>query len=292
MRKTLFAIVYFLFLQNILFAEPNFPELTSRVIDKAQILSQNEEKNLSSILEEHEKESSNQIVIVTINSLDGYDIADYGYQLGRYWGIGQKDKNNGVLLIVSMTEKKIRIEVGYGLEGVLSDKTAHEIINYIIKPKFKQGDFYNGIYSGTNTIIKAIKGEYKASEHKVLANSTENFFFVYFAIIFVSGLLRSTLRRVENEKIPKIFHSAMLGGFAGIFIVVISESFLFSALAFLIISIIIFLNTKKVVYSSSGGNSSHTGGFGSGGYSSSGSFGGGFSGGGGSFGGGGASGGW
>jgi uncharacterized protein len=287
-KKTLFAIVCFLFFQNILFAQIEFPELTGRVVDNAKILSQEQENSLSSILEAHEKKSSNQIVIVTLNSLKGYDIADFGYQLGRHWSIGQKEKNNGVLLIVSMAEKKIRIEVGYGLEGALSDKTAHEIIEYIIKPKFKQGNFYNGISEGINTIIKAIKGEYKATEYNVLSNSSENFFFVYFAIIFLSGMLKSAVRKVDNKTLPKIFHSSMLSGFAGAFAIAFFNSFLVSLIIFIITFSIIFIFTKKVSYSNSSSSSWGSSGSRSGGFSS----GGGFSGGGGSFGGGGASGGW
>ena len=164
LKKTLLTIVYFLFLQNILFAEPSFPKLSGRVVDNAQILSSSQNALLSSILKNHEQETSNQIVIVILKSLDGYDIADYTYQLGRHWQIGQKDKNNGVLLLISMDDKKIRIEVGYGLEGSLSDKISHEIIEYTIKPNFKQGNFYNGIEKATQAIIKAIKGEYKASD--------------------------------------------------------------------------------------------------------------------------------
>lgn len=290
MKKTFFAIVYFVFLQLILFASPNFPQLSGRVVDTANILTDNEKTTLITILENHEKETSNQIVVVILNSLNGYDIADYSYQLGRHWGIGQKDKNNGVLLVVSMNERKIRIEVGYGLEGALSDKTAHEIIEYIIKPKFKQTQYFKGIEEGILAIIKAIKGEYKASEYKVISNSSENFFFVYFAIIFLSGILRSFVRKVKNKTIPKIFHSTMLAGFAGAFAIGFLNSILISIIVFIIFAILIFIFTKKVTYtdsSSSGwGNSS------SGGFSRGGSFGGGFSGGGGSFGGGGASGGW
>lgn len=292
MKRTLFFL--FTFFSFTLFAEPTFPELTGRVVDNAQILSTTEQNKLERILKNHEDETSNQIVILTLNSLEGYDIADYGYQLGRHWGIGQKDKNNGVLLIISISNKKIRIEVGYGLEGALPDKTAHEIIEYIIKPNFRQSNFYNGIYKASEAIIKAIKGEYEASDYGVLESSSENWFFVYFAIIFLSGLLDGIVRKFKNNTISKLFHSSMLGGFAGAFTIAFFNSFLISFIAFAIISIIIFLNTKKVSYTnskSSSWGSSHSGGFG-GGYSSNGSFGGGFSSGGGSFGGGGASGGW
>lgn len=289
-KNLLFAIVCFIFLQNILFAKPDFPTLSGRVVDKAQILSQNEEKALTYLLEKHEKETSNQIVILTLKTLDSYDIADYAYQLGRHWGIGQKNKNNGVLLIVSMKEKKLRIEVGYGLEGALPDKTAHEIIEYILKPNFKKANFYKGIDEATNAIIKAIKGEYKPSDYGVLSSSSENFFFVYFAIIFLSGVVGIFVRKLKNNTISKVLHSSMLGGFGGAFAIGFFNSFSISIIVFLIIAIIVFLNTKEVLYSNSSKNtkaSSKANGFG-GGFSSNSTF----SGGGGSFGGGGASGGW
>ena len=295
-KKTLFAIVCFLFLQNILLANPNFPELTGRVVDKAQILTQNEETTLSSLLKKHEKETTNQIVIVTLNSLEGYDIADYGYQLGRHWQIGQNNRNNGVLLIVSMAEKKLRIEVGYGLEGALPDKTAHEIIEYILKPKFRQGNFYNGISEATNAIIKAIKGEYNPNDYGILSSTSENFFFVYFAIIFLSGIISGFIRKLKNNTVSKLFHSSMLGGFGGAFAIGFFNSLSISVVAFFIVAIIVFLTTKKVSYDKySSTHPSYTGGYNggfSGGSSGGGSFGGGFSGAGGSFGGGGASGGW
>ncbi len=293
--KTFFAIVYFLFIQTILFAEPNFPELTGRVVDKAKILSINERQELSSLLEEHEKQTSNQIVIVTLNSLNGYDIADFGYQLGRHWGIGQKDKNNGVLLIVSMVEKKIRIEVGYGLEGALSDKRAHEIIEYILKPNFRRNEFYNGIYEASNAIIKSIKGEYKSSDYGVLSNSAESLFFIYFAIVFLSAIIGSIVRKSKKASLSKLFHSTMLGGFAGGFATVLSNSLFISAIVFILISIIIFFTTKKGSALNSKSKEAHSNNSSSndfGGFSSSSGRSGGFSGGGGGFGGGGASGGW
>ena len=296
-KKALFALVYFLFFQNILFAEPTFPELTGRVVDNAQILTTSQKSTLSSILENHEKETSNQIVIVTLKSLADYDIADYGYQLGRYWKIGQENKNNGILLIISMSDKKIRIEVGYGLEGSLTDKTSHEIIEYIIKPEFRTSNFYNGIKKATDAIIKAIKGEYKASDYGVLEKDSENWFFVYFIIIFISMIVGSAVRKYKNNTISKVFHSTMLGGFGGAFAIGFFQSLIISAGVFSLIAVLVFIFTKKISFSNTKSNSSrawgssNNSGFG-GGFSSGGGFGGGFSGGGGSFGGGGASGGW
>lgn len=292
MKKAFFALVYFLFCINTLYGNPTFPELSGRVIDTANILSNEEISTLSTLLKKHEDESSNQIVIVTLNSLDGYDISDYSYQLGRHWQIGQKDKNNGVLLVISINEKKLRIEVGYGLEGALTDKISHEIIEYILKPKFREGNLYLGISEATKAIIKAIQGEYKKEDYTNISANSENWFFVYFAFAFISIILTGVIRKKENLFLNKLVHATMSGGFAGGFAIGIFNSFIISVIAFLTFAIIVFINTKKRVYdpNSTSYNSSQSG---FGGYSSSGrSFGGGFSGGGGSFGGGGASGGW
>ncbi len=295
MKKLAFLTLFFLFLQNLLFADITFLTLTGRVVDQAQILSSQEEKRLSDILEKHEKESSNQIVVVTLNSLEGQDIAEYGYQLGRHWQIGQKNKNNGVLLIISMAEKKLRIEVGYGLEGALTDKTAHEIIEYILKPNFRQNNFYGGIKKAVEAIIKAIKGEYNPSEYGVLDKNSESWFFLFFATIFLSAILGGITRKSKNIKLSKLFHSTMLAGFAGTFAIGFTQSLALALIVFLITAILVFITTKKVSFDSySSTHPSYTGSYNSdfgGGFSSGGGFGG-FSGGGGSFGGGGASGGW
>ena len=157
-------IILLLFIFSFLNADITqyFPKLEGRVIDQANMLSPDVKKDIDGILKKHEKETSNQIVVVILNSLNGYTIEDFSYQLGRFWGIGQKDKNNGVLLVISMAERKIRIEVGYGLEGALTDKISHEIINYTIKPNFKANQYELGILKALNEIKAAIKGEYVA----------------------------------------------------------------------------------------------------------------------------------
>lgn len=293
MKRVFLAIVCFFFLQNIIFAQPNFPKLTGRVVDQANILTPSQKNQLSSLLKNHEEQTSNQIVIVTLKSLEGYDIADYGYQLGRFWQIGQKDKNNGVLLIISMAEKKIRIEVGYGLEGALPDKTAYEIINYKIKPNFRNQNFFQGILEGTRTIISAIKGEYTPSKSSTSKSSIKGTILLYFAIIYISAILTSFVKRYKNITLSKLFRSSMLGGFAATFAIAFLGSFIISIIAFLVTSILVFIFTKKVSFETiTHPNSYSNSGFGGGFSSSGGSFGGGFSGGGGSFGGGGASGGW
>jgi len=104
-----------------LFAAPTFPTLTGRVVDDANLLSPEDEQTLTQELKDLEDKSSDQLVVVTLPSLQGYEIEDYGYQLGRHWGIGTKELDNGVLLIVAPNERKVRIEVGYGLEPILTD---------------------------------------------------------------------------------------------------------------------------------------------------------------------------
>ena len=98
-----------------------FPALSGRVVDEAGLLSTGDRTALTNSLARLEAKTTDQLVVVTLQSLQGRPIADYGYQLGRYWGIGQKDKNNGVLLIVAASERQVRFEVGYGLEGTLTD---------------------------------------------------------------------------------------------------------------------------------------------------------------------------
>ncbi len=143
-------------------AEPTFPELTGRVVDQAGLLEAAEEAALSRLLEQHERKTTNQIVVVTLQSLQGYPIEDFGYRLGRHWGIGQKGKDNGALLIVAPKERKVRIEVGYGLEGTLTDTLSRMIIESEILPRIRKNDFPGGIRAGVVSILKALEGTYEA----------------------------------------------------------------------------------------------------------------------------------
>lgn len=138
---------------------PDFPELTGRVVDQADMLPEKVEKSLSQMLEAHEQSTTEQVVVVTLPDLQGYAIEDYGYQLGRHWGIGQEGEDNGALLIVAEDERRIRIEVGYGLEGRLTDATASTIINQIITPAFREGDFATGIANGAAAMVQVLGGE-------------------------------------------------------------------------------------------------------------------------------------
>jgi len=137
-------------------AAPDFPKLTGRVVDAANVLPPDVEARLTQKLEALDTQSHRQFVVATVPSLQGYEISDYGYQLGRAWGIGSKDKNDGVLLLVAPTERKVRIEVGYGLEGVLPDGMGFLIVNNDIVPRFKAGDMPGGIEAGADAIIKQL----------------------------------------------------------------------------------------------------------------------------------------
>ena len=134
-------------------AAQTFPELTGRVVDAANILPPDIETQLTAKLDGLEQQTGRQLVVATIPSLDGYEISDYGYRLGRHWGIGDKERNDGVLLIVAPNDRQVRIEVGYGLEPVLTDGLSFLIINDVILPKFKAGDMPGGIVDGTDAII-------------------------------------------------------------------------------------------------------------------------------------------
>lgn len=140
-------------------AEPSFPALTGRVVDQAGILDPAVESRLETKLNGLESKTTTQLVVVTLRTLGGYDIADYGYQLGRHWGIGQKGKNNGAVLIVAPTERKVRIEVGYGLEGSLTDAVTRLIIEHAILPRFRVGDFAGGIERGVDDIVQVLSGD-------------------------------------------------------------------------------------------------------------------------------------
>ncbi len=233
----------------------DFPKLAGRVTDAAAILPPDVEARLEQKLAALEQQSQRQLVVATIPDLQGYDIADYGYRLGRSWGIGDAQRNDGALLIVAPKDRKVRIEVGYGLEPVLTDGLSFLIINTKIVPHFKQGDMPGGIEAGTDAIITQLTlppEEAQKIAQQAQAQHSENggniapliFFGFFVFFFFVLPILRSVggggKRRYRGRSSSPIIW--MPGGFGG------------------------------------GGGS--------------GGFGGGFSGGGGSFGGGGASGGW
>ncbi|HKT78082.1 MAG TPA: TPM domain-containing protein [Sphingobium sp.] len=133
-----------------------FPKLTGRVVDDAALLSPPQEQALTDKLATLEKQTGRQLVVATLPDLQGYDISDYGYRLLRAWGIGSKERNDGAILIVAPRERKVRIEVGYGLEGILTDALSSQIIRNAITPRFKAGDMAGGIDAGADALINLL----------------------------------------------------------------------------------------------------------------------------------------
>lgn len=139
-------------------AKPNPPKLVN---DFAGALSPDEERRLEQQLVAFDDSTSNQVAIVLIKTLEGYPIEEYALRLFRDWGIGNKKTNNGVLIVAAIADRKLRIEVGYGLEGAIPDITANHIIEEDIKPEFRSENYYEGLSKAANHIIQAAAGEYK-----------------------------------------------------------------------------------------------------------------------------------
>src|SRR3954462_5790383 len=151
----------FLILLLVLAAAPaaaqDFPKLSGRVVDAANLLSDQDKAELDQRLAAVEKASSRQLVIATLPDLQGHEIEDYGYKLGRAWGIGQKGANNGIILIVAKNDRKMRIEVGYGLEPVITDALSGQIIAEMMTPAFKKGDYAGGIEAGIDALAAQLQ---------------------------------------------------------------------------------------------------------------------------------------
>ena len=150
-------------------AAPTFPPLTGRVVDDAHILSPQTQAELTQELAGLEQKTSRQLIVVTLPSLQGYDIADYGYQLGRAWGVGQKQTNNGALFIVAPNDRKVRVEVGYGLEGVLTDALSNVILQREVLPRFRQKDMEGGVVAGTRALVEQLGLDTSTAEQRAAA---------------------------------------------------------------------------------------------------------------------------
>lgn len=249
-------------------ADPTFPALTGRVVDQAELLTPEIETSITTKLVQLETDTGDQFVVVTLDSLQDYEIEDYGYRLGRAWGIGNSENDSGVLLIVAPNERKVRLEVGYGLEPVLTDALSNQIIQTDILPAFRDGGYARGIENGVDAVIAQLRldpaeAEARAAEAAPSEAEAPIFPGIVIALIFIFfflSLLRGIGRRGRKR-------GARRSGIDPILVWGAAE---------------ILSNVSR---GSSRGSSGSSWG------SSGGSFGG-FSGGGGSFGGGGASGGW
>lgn len=155
-RVVVLAAILFVGALATALAALQFPALTGRLVDDAAVLSLPVREQITGWLEDFEKASGRQVVVATVKGLQGYPIEDYGYQLGRAWGIGEKDRNTGAILLVAPNERRVRIEVGYGLEGELTDAISRTIIERDILPAFRQGNYEQGITAGTASVLRAL----------------------------------------------------------------------------------------------------------------------------------------
>ena len=149
-------------IEKVIPKRPNPPKLVN---DFTGTLTDYQVLALENKLVAFDDSTSNQVTVVIINSTGDYAIDEVALELGRKWGVGNKDKNNGIVLLIAKNDRKMTIQVGYGLEGALPDITAKSIIDHEIKPAFKENNYYRGIDLGTDAIIKATKGEYKAPDN-------------------------------------------------------------------------------------------------------------------------------
>jgi uncharacterized protein len=187
-----FVLTILFFLQALLFANNALaqniiakPNPATLVTDVAGVLTPEQKQALENKLVAIDDSSSNQIAVVIIPSLDGYPKEEYATKLFRDWGIGNKKTNNGVLLLIAVNDRQIRIEVGYGLEGAIPDITALNIIDNDIKPAFKAGNYYEGIDQATDNIAKAAVGEYKVAKAKKSKSRGSGGFLIILIIIFL-----------------------------------------------------------------------------------------------------------
>jgi uncharacterized protein len=269
------------------FADVAVPPLTGRVVDQTGTLASGDIAALQQTLQNFEARKGSQVAVLIVPTTAPETIEQYSIRVAEAWKIGRKKIDDGAILVVAKNDRKLRIEVGYGLEGALTDATSKRIIDEIITPRFRNGDFSGGISAGVDRMIRVIDGEKLPApeprqssdfvSHDELVNP-----FTIFALFIIGIILRATLGRLIG--------SAATGGVVG----VLAWFIVGSLAASIIVAIIAFIFTLfgESIASSNGGsrNWSSSGGSHSGGSSSSDS--GGFSGGGGSFGGGGASGSW
>ncbi|VIO78496.1 TPM domain-containing protein [Bradyrhizobium ivorense] len=277
-------------------AEVAVPQLTGRVVDQTGTLSSGDIAALTDKLKGLESRKGSQIAVLIVPTTGEETIEQFSIRVAEAWKIGRKKIDDGALLVVAKNDRHLRIEVGYGLEGVLSDVVTHRIIDEYITPKFKAGDFPGGISAGVDRMIGLVNGEklpapepehWQAPDLVDLANPV-----AIFAVIIVAGFLRGLLGRLLG--------SVATGGVAGVFAWIAVGSLATAVVVglFGFVAALVFggLNFGGPVVGSGPYRRSSPGGWSGGGWSSGSSSGssdsGGFSGGGGSFGGGGASGSW
>ncbi len=277
-----FGLLLFCLIVSISFnvrAEIPVPQLTGHVIDQTQTLSVSEQNELEQKLRAFESKKGSQVAVLIVPTTQPEAIEQYSIRVAELWKLGRKRVDDGVILLIAKNDRTLRIEVGYGLEGALSDITSKRIISETITPYFKQGDFSGGINAGVDQIIRVIEGEPLPAPTNRNANSSKGLEqilpIILVAAVVVGGILRSLLGKFLGSVVTGGVVAAIAWMFAGVFFIALIAGVL--ALLFTLMG---------------GGRS--LGGFGGGGFGGGGGGfgGGGFGGGGGGFGGGGASGRW
>lgn len=267
------------------------PPLRGYVNDYAEVISPGVKERLEGELKAFEQSDSTQVVILTIPSLQGETVEEFGIKVAEAWKVGQKNKDNGIILLIAKQERKIRIEVGRGLEGRLTDLLAGRIINLVITPRFKRGDFDGGVMAGVSALIDATRGEFKAEERPPVKKTRGFHSFLIFALAgFVVLLLVSSFSRILGGFVGAAGLPAMLHlGLFPLGLVALILAVLVGAGIGVLLPSLFSAGGNRGGGFWSGGGFFPTGGGGWGGSDSGGGFGGG---GGGDFGGGGASGDW
>jgi uncharacterized protein len=273
------------------FADVAVPPLTGRVVDKTATLSSSDIASLDRTLKDFEARKGSQIAVLIVPTTQPETIEQFSLRVAEAWKIGRKKIDDGAILVVAKDDRKLRIEVGYGLEGALTDVTSKRIIDEVITPKFRGGDFAGGISDGVNRILRVVDGEplpapaQRRHDTGLLTNIDPFNPFLIVAVIVAGGILRSMLGR--------LFGSLVTGGLVAALFWFIAASLTLSVIggviAFIVTMIGDAITSSGGVGRGGGWVSGSSGGYSSGGSSSDS---GGFSGGGGSFGGGGASGSW
>ncbi len=263
------------------------PPLAGRVMDLAHVLSTSEADQLTADLRTHETTTGNQVVVLTLPSLEGESLEPFAHRVATTWKLGQKGTDTGALLLVALKERKVRIEVGYGLEGALTDAKSAQIIRNEIVPRFRVGDMPGGIAAGAGAILKTIEGTYQAPERPpvpVRGGDTVGQILMALIVGVVFGLALSNMNRV-------------VGALAGTGLSLWLAPWLIPAIVTGVVTLLLVMFLGGALSGRRGRGfddwtsySSRGGGWGGGSFGDSG--GGGFSGGGGDFGGGGASGDW
>lgn len=221
-RPTLFNfLILFLLSFNVAFAQ-DFPAKPNRLVnDYTGTLTSQQIQSLEQKLVAFDDSTSTQIAVVLIKSLGSYDVADYGVRLAQNWGIGGKENNNGILLLASLSDRKVTIQTGYGVEGAVPDAIAFRIINDDIKPAFTRQDYFQGIDQATNSLIAYTKGEYKAKPKKkaddggIPMGAIIIIFIVIFLIISKGGGGKGGGQVVGSRGSSDLLWWTLLSGMAG-----------------------------------------------------------------------------